>query len=144
MHAKAPKGLQDQDEVPASPGLLQAMPTLRGIITTQPVPLVVSWATGANGAQEGLTIDCSLPVAATLYTAPAGSFAAGTTGYTWEGNAHRGSTCQVVLPVSSGSGDITGTVKVCGAQVAAWSGAYSSGRSVPFTATAGACPAELA
>lgn len=116
--------------------------TVQGLVTARPVPVEVNWATGANGGQEGLTIACTAPQTTTLYTAASGTFAASGS-YAWEGSIHKDSTCQVTLVVTAGSGDMTGTVKVCGTQVATWSGGYANGHAVPFTATAGTCPANL-
>ena len=39
-----------------------------------PFAVDVSWTTGSNGAKEGISLDCTAPVASTLYTAPAGTF----------------------------------------------------------------------
>lgn len=142
VHAQAPAGQQDRSQAPSSASELQSLTTLRGIIMARPVPLELSWTTGSNGAGEGISLDCTAPVATALYTAAAGTFSSGMS-YTWEGSAPRDGACRVTLPVSAGSGDMTGTVKVCGTQVASWSAGYANNQTVAFTAAAATCPADL-
>jgi hypothetical protein len=126
VDATAPAANLDLTDLPT---VLTGAVTLGGDATEHPVPVVISWTTGDEGEEAGLTVACD---GVTLYHHPAATrtFQAGTT-YAWQGDVHRDLACQV-----SAAGDVvSGTVAVCGCEVKDWDG----GAGVSFTADAAAC-----
>ncbi len=128
MDATAPAANLDLADLPT---ILTGAVTLEGDATEHPVPIAVSWTTGDDGHQVGLAIECD---GLTLYSAAPGVLVAQTT-YTWDGVVHRGLNCQVNVT----GGVVSGTVEVCGSEVANWDG----GTGVSFTADSQACGANL-
>lgn len=134
VDATAPAAQADLANLPAAGsegGILTNAATFSGDITERPVPLSIAWETGAQGEQASVALTCN---GQTRYTVPAGAMAANSD-YTWQGETHQGGMCEVTVP----TGALSGTVAVCGAQVAAWS--MAEGGST-FIANSDACPAE--
>ena len=122
------------------PPVITATTALQGNASEQPVPLVVAWQTDDHAGESGLTLRCGT---VTLHQIAAGQFPALAENYTWDGDVHRGSACEITLTDTAGDGGIAGSVAVCGETVASWDAGYGSAYTVAFTADAPACGPAL-
>ena len=118
---------------------------LGGVATFRPVPVKLSWTTGAGGTAAALSLVCSAPGSPATYTPynlTAGRLDAAQT-YSWAGELQRDATCQVQITAPAGSqGVLSGAISVCGGQPKTWSDNGTGAQSIPFTASSTTCPAD--
>jgi hypothetical protein len=144
ISAAAPSPQLDQAWLSAH-SIISSTAPLGGVATSRPVAVKLAWTTGDGGSKAAVSLACSAPGSHPTYTplsVPAGKFAAGTS-YSWGGEIQRGATCQAVVTAPAASkGVLSGTISVCGAQVATWSDNGADSQTVSFTASSDACAAD--
>ncbi|MCP4538326.1 MAG: tandem-95 repeat protein [Chloroflexi bacterium] len=133
VDATAPVANLDLSDMPVA---ITKTTVISGVATERPVPLLVTWLTDEGGEEASLTIACG---GVTLYSAEPGAFPPQATTHNWKGQVHHNAACQVSLTDSAGDGGVTGTVRICGSQVANWSDSYGYSYTISFTADSSAC-----
>ena len=125
--------------------MISGTATLGGVATSRPVPVKLTWTTGAGGAGAALSLVCSAPGSPSTVHAlqPTGRPAGRGESYSWGGEIQRDATCQVRIAAPAGSQAVlSGAISVCGSQVKTWGDDGAASQTVDFTATSTACAAD--
>ncbi|MCU0501974.1 MAG: hypothetical protein MUC51_09445, partial [Anaerolineae bacterium] len=125
-------------------GQIVSATVVTGVASDRPTPVQVAWTTGADAGKAGLAISCAgTSTSYKVYSAGAGTFTDGQT-YSWRGDLHRGSACQVQLTTTAATGGISGTIQVCGGEITNWAGNWSTAKDVAFSVEAATCDPQVA
>jgi Concanavalin A-like lectin/glucanases superfamily/Bacterial TSP3 repeat/Bacterial Ig-like domain len=141
LEASAPQVLLDRAPAIAGGQLGSGVTSLAGETTHRPAPVEVDLTAAAGAEKTRVRLTCRHGNEGSWYTLfdlPAGTLAAGET-KSWEGEIHQGSLCQAELTTTASAGGVSGVVKVCGDQVAEWSGDLAVSEPVEFAVHSDSC-----